>query len=97
MTYKFKLFLVIQKTTHKYKISQIISFSNFIYRVRYMIRFFYDLFILACKPCLRMEILNNNNKFAEFCQYCAYYIYFWKYVFNNNNNNLTTKLVEHNF
>ena len=58
-----------------------------------MIRFFYDLFILACKPCLRMEILNNNNKFAEFCQYCAYYIYFWKYVFNNNNNNLTTKLV----
>ena len=52
-----------------------------------MIRFFYDLFILACKPCLRMEILNNNNKFAEFCQYCAYYIYFWKYVFNNNNNN----------
>ena len=62
MTYKFKLFLVTQKIAHKYKISQTLSSSNFIYIVRYMIRFFYDLFILACNPCLRMEILNNNSK-----------------------------------
>ena len=40
MTYKFELFLVTQKMDHKYKIIQILSFSNFIYRVRYMIRFF---------------------------------------------------------
>ena len=41
MTYKFELFLVTQKMAHKYKISQILSSSNFIYRVRYMIRFKY--------------------------------------------------------
>ena len=46
MTYKFKLFLVIQKNAHKYKIIQTLSSSNFIYSVRYMIMFFYDLFIL---------------------------------------------------
>ena len=45
MTYKFELFLVIQKKAH-YKIIQTLSFSNFIYSVRYMIMFFYNLFIL---------------------------------------------------
>ena len=42
MTYKFELFLVIQKKkkTHKYKIIQTFFSSNFIYRVKYMIRFF---------------------------------------------------------
>ena len=39
MTYKFELFLVTQKMAHKYKISQILSSSNFIYKIRYMIRF----------------------------------------------------------
>ena len=46
MTYKFELFLVIQKMAHKYKIIQTLSFSNFIYSVRYIIMFFNDLFIL---------------------------------------------------
>ena len=49
MTYKFELFLVIPKKkerAHKYKIIQTLSSSNFIYSVRYMIIFFYDLFIL---------------------------------------------------
>ena len=32
MTYKFELFLVIQKKAHKYKIIQTLSSSNFIYR-----------------------------------------------------------------
>ena len=45
MPYKFELFLVIKKA-HKYKIIQALSSSNFIYSVRYMIMFFYDLFIL---------------------------------------------------
>ena len=40
MTYKFELFLVIQKKAYKYKIIQSLSFSNFIYSVRYMIIFF---------------------------------------------------------
>ena len=40
MTYKFELFLVIQKKAHIYKIIQTLSFSNFIYSVRYMIMFF---------------------------------------------------------
>ena len=40
MTYKFELFLVTQKMVHKSKIIQTFSFYNFIYRVRYMIRFF---------------------------------------------------------
>ena len=40
MTYKVKLFLVTQKMAHKYKISQTISSSNFIYKVIYMIMFF---------------------------------------------------------
>ena len=40
MTYKFELFLVIQKNGHKNKIIQSLSSSNFIYRVRYMIMFF---------------------------------------------------------
>ena len=40
MTYKFELFLVIQKKAH-YKIIQTLSFSNFIYSVRYMIMFFF--------------------------------------------------------
>ena len=40
MTYKFELFLVIQKKAHKYKIIQTLSSSNFIYSVRYMIMFF---------------------------------------------------------
>ena len=40
MTYKFELFLVIQKKAHKYKIIQTLSSSNFIYSVRYMIIFF---------------------------------------------------------
>ena len=43
MTYKFEFFLVIQKKkkkAHKYKIIQTLSFSNFIYSVRYMIVFF---------------------------------------------------------
>ena len=39
MTYKLELFLVIQKNAHKYKIIQTLSSSNFIYRVRYIIRF----------------------------------------------------------
>ena len=47
--YKFfvpnELFLVVKKA-HKYKIIQTLSSSNFIYSVRYMIIFFYDLFIL---------------------------------------------------
>ena len=49
MTYKFKLLLVNSYTkqkTHKYKIIQTLSSSNFIYSIRYMIMFFYDLFIL---------------------------------------------------
>ena len=36
MIYKFKLFLVVpkkKKKTHKYKIIQMLSYSNFIYRV----------------------------------------------------------------
>jgi len=41
MTYKFELFLVIhKKMTHKYKIIQTLSSSNFIYRIKYIIRFF---------------------------------------------------------
>ena len=40
MTYKFELFLVIPKKAHKCKIIQTLSFSNFIYSVRYMIMFF---------------------------------------------------------
>ena len=42
MIYKFELFLVIpkKKKTHKYKIIQTLSFSNFIYSVRYIIMFF---------------------------------------------------------
>ena len=40
-----ELFLVVKKA-HKYKIIQTLSSSNFIYSVRYMIIFFYDLFIL---------------------------------------------------
>ena len=45
MTYKFELFLVIQKRkkkkkAHKFKIIQTLSSSNFIYSVRYMIMFF---------------------------------------------------------
>ena len=51
MTYKFELFLVIQKKAHKYKIIQTLSSSNFIYRVRHIIsfflNFFYGLFILS--------------------------------------------------
>ena len=46
MTFKFEFFLVIQKKAHKYIIIQTLSSSNFIYSVRYMIMFFYDLFIL---------------------------------------------------
>ena len=46
MTYKFEFFLAIQKRAHKYKVIQTLSSSNFIYSVRYMIMFFYDLFIL---------------------------------------------------
>ena len=45
MIYKFDLFFVTQKMTHKYKIIQTLSSPNFIYRVRYMIMFFYGLFI----------------------------------------------------
>ena len=45
MTYKFELLLVIQKNTHKYKIIQTLSSSNFIYSVRYIIMFFYNLFM----------------------------------------------------
>ena len=42
MTYKFELILVIQKTmAHKYKIIHILSSSNFICSVKYMIRFIY--------------------------------------------------------
>ena len=41
MTYKLELFLVLQrKKARKYKIIQILSSSNFIYSVRYMIMFF---------------------------------------------------------
>ena len=40
MTYKFELFLVTKKMACKYKIIQTFSSSNFIYSVRYMIRFF---------------------------------------------------------
>ena len=40
MAYKLELFLVIQKKAHKYKIIQILSSSNFICSVRYMIMFF---------------------------------------------------------
>ena len=40
MIYKFDLFFVTQKMTHKYKIIQTLSSPNFIYRVRYMIMFF---------------------------------------------------------
>ena len=40
-----ELFLVIKKA-HKYKIIQTLSSSNFIYSARYLIMFFYDLFIL---------------------------------------------------
>jgi len=40
MVYKFELFLVTEKMAHKYKINQTVSSSNFIYRVRYIIRFF---------------------------------------------------------
>ena len=48
MTYKFDFFLV-KKKAHKYKIIQILSSSNFIYSVRYMIMF---LMIYLCwTPC----------------------------------------------
>ena len=40
MNYKFELILLTQKMAHKYKFIQTLSFSNFIYIVRYMIRFF---------------------------------------------------------
>ena len=40
MTYKFELFLVIQKRANKYKIIQTLSFSNFIYSVMYIWLFF---------------------------------------------------------
>ena len=45
MTYKFELFLVIQKKkkkkkAHKYKIIQTLYSSNFIYSIKYMIIFF---------------------------------------------------------
>ena len=40
MNYKFELILLTQKMAHKYKFIQTLSFSNFIYRVRSMIRFF---------------------------------------------------------
>ena len=49
MTYNFELFLVTKKKkmAHKSKIIQTLSSSNFIYKVKSMIRFFfYDLFIL---------------------------------------------------
>ena len=45
MTYKFELFLVIQKKAHKYKIIQTLSSSNFIYRVRHIISFFLKFFL----------------------------------------------------
>ena len=56
MTYKFELFLVTQKMAHKYKISQILSSSNFIYKIRYMIRFkkkkiYIYIYILYWTPC----------------------------------------------
>ena len=53
MFYKFELFLVIQKKKkkkdHKYKFIQTFSSPNFIYRVRYIIRFFMVyLYYIAC-------------------------------------------------
>ena len=46
MTNKFEFFLVIEKKkAHKYKIIQNLSSSNFIYRVRYMIRFLWFIYI----------------------------------------------------
>ena len=50
MTYKFELFLVTQKMAHKYKISQILYSSNFIYKIRYMIRFKIYIYILYWTP-----------------------------------------------
>ena len=43
------IFLVIQKKAHKYKIIQTLSSSNFIYWVKYMIRFF--MVYLYWNPC----------------------------------------------
>ena len=46
MTYKLELFLALQKKkAHKYKIIQILSSSNFIYNVRYMIMFFFMIYL----------------------------------------------------
>ena len=57
MTYKFELFLVTQKMAHKYKISQILYSSNFIYKIRYMIRFkIYIYFILDSSFSLYTEL-----------------------------------------
>ena len=61
MTYKFELFLVTQKMAHKYKISQILSSSNFIFKIRYMIRFkiyiyIYIYFILDSSFSLYTEL-----------------------------------------
>ena len=44
--YMYKWIFLVIKKAHKYKIIQNLSSSNFIYSVRYMIMFFYDLFIL---------------------------------------------------
>ena len=45
MTYKYELFLVIQKKAHKYKIIQTLTSSNFTYRVKYMIMFFLKVYL----------------------------------------------------
>ena len=53
MTYKFKLFLVIhKKMAHKYKIIQTLSSFNFIYRVKYIIRFFFFFWFI----CIRLLV-----------------------------------------
>ena len=66
MTYKFELFLVIQKKkAHKYKNIQTLSSPNFIYSVRYMIMFFYDLLYWILRFLHKLTHLAQKLKFFD--------------------------------
>ena len=72
MAYKFELILVIKKKkeggggAHKYKFVQTLSSSNFIYRVKYIIKFFIDIYIghlvFYTKLTHLTQKLNNKKK-----------------------------------
>ena len=64
MTYKFELFLVIQKKAHKYKIIQTLSSSSFIYNIRYMIMFF--MIYLYWIPCFLHKLTHLAQKLIFF-------------------------------